>query len=150
MAWISGAVLLGFGAVVLFGLLQSVLAPGDERRSGLPTNVSVVDRWGIGLYGVGLSLYVDPTRVTQDGMTRVAEGIRDYTGDRSYVEAYLFVDLTAARAHEAGRAGALEEAQPWFEAAFVAEYRRNERLDVEWLHFAPGGLRADTPVELEW
>lgn len=150
MAWGAGAVLLGFGGVLLFGLLQSVLAPGGERQSGLPPDVSVVDRWGIGLQGVGLSLHVDPARVSEGGMARVAEGIRTYTGDRSYVEAYLFVDVAAARAHEAGRAGALEEAQPWFEASFVAEYRRNERLEVEWLHFAAGGLRARTPVELEW
>lgn len=150
MAWLAGAVLLGFGAVLLFGLLQSVLAPADQRDSGLPAQVSVADRWGIGLYGVGLSLYVESEWGTEEGMARVAEGIREYTGDRGYVEAYLFVDMDAARVHEAGRGGRLEEAQPWFEAAFVGEYRRNERLGEEWLRFAPGGLRLGTPVELEW
>jgi hypothetical protein len=150
MAWLAGAVLLGFGAVFLFGLLQSLLDPAEQRESGLPAQVSVADRWGIGLHGVGLSLYVVPEWGTEEGMARVAASIREYTGDRGYVEAYLFVDMDAARAHEAGRAGGLQEAQSWFEAAFVGEYRRNERLDEEWLRFAPDGLRVGAPVELEW
>jgi hypothetical protein len=146
----AGGVLLLFGVAVLAALAQ-VLAPKDHDAAADLPRGQVVDRWGVGLHGVGQALVVPRSLLTDEGMTVVRRELRDGMGDRRFVRAYLFTDEAAARDWREGLAGELGERQASFDRAFVGRYERNDRLGTESLSFAREGLgMTQRPRTLEW
>lgn len=150
MAWASAVVLLAFGAAMAVAGIQTLWGSKGEPRAALPAEIQVVERSRVGLFGLDKTVVVPDTLVTDTGMAWAAEEVRGVTAERGFVRTYFYTDEEAARLAEAGRAGELEERQPWFDAHYVGLYQRNERVSLEELTWAPSGLERGPARTVEW
>ena len=150
MPWAAGAVLLAFAAAMAVAGLQLRGSGEEKARSALPAELQVVERSGVGLFGVDMAVVIPDTLVTDPGMTWAAEEIRGFTDGRGFVRARFYTDAEAARLAETGLEGELGDRQPWFDHHHVGFYRRNDRVTLEELAWAPGGLERGPVQVVEW
>lgn len=150
MAWAAAVVLVLFGLLFAGAGAQYLAGPTGGPTSVLPPEIRVVDRWGLGLYGVGKAAVVSDTLATDAGMTWVAEALRGGTAERRFVRVYLFTDDQRARVPPARGGLGPERPEEWAEADILGLYRRNERTGVEELSYAPRGFSPEPLRLLEW
>jgi len=147
---LAGGILVLFGVAMVAGLAQSLVPEGPQGSAEPPARVEVVERWGVGLFGVEETVVAPRDLISEYGMARILSELGTRHPDRRFVQIHLFTDEAAARRWQAGRKGELGEGQVWFDRAWVGTYERNRRLRVEILTYAPEGLpRSERPRVLE-
>ena len=148
---VAAGILFLFALAVVGAFVHAFLPGEQEEALSAPTSFQVVERWGVGLYGVGLSVVVPRESLDERGMEALRRELRSRHPDRGFLRAYLFSTPQAAALRRPGVEGELGNEQEAFDRAFLGLYERNDRLGVEQLSWAPGGLRrTDRPRILDW